>query len=765
MNGAGEFAHLQAKKNKPMKNSMNMIMPPALLGRPTWGDLKGGGISAAVAIPLAMGYGMFAFASLGDAFFIRGVLAGLWSAVIVGVICVFMGNRSTTLYAPRVTTTFYLGSVLFGLTHSDLGLLSSRGAPWILAIFLGIIFLGGAFQALFGKMGLGTLIKFTPHPVMAGFQNAAALLLLLVQSANVLGMNRHMPFTQVLGHLNEAHPLSVAVAALTIFVTFRAKSWLPRVPPILVGLLCGSVGYYVLVAFGLAESLGPTMGALPAALLEPMHISGIAGPDLGVSLSTLFVLTVPAALGLAFIASMDALLCERLLSPRIASANDSDRQLVRLGLGNMASALLGGITAGVNLGPSNVSRANGSTSPWSVLINCLVLLATTLLLMPVLAHLPRVALSAIIVVVAIQHFDPWTVKLLKRIVPDRTLWRSSLALELALALVVAISALLLNIVTAVFLGVLIAVSFFTLRMSRSVVRRHYDCGSVRSRKIREPAAMTALTQHGHRVLVFELDGPIFFGSAERLVCEVQKSMRPETCEVILDFRRVNEIDSTGARVMQNLYESLDAMHLRVRFSGLQRGSVWINELIDAGVVPGFPASRQSSDLDHAIESAEDSLLECLPEAAVLHHCVDLDSMDLLRGLDAAQRLAVRAYLKPQHFNSGDVIFREGDAGSELFVITQGCASVELAQAGSAPIRLATFATGTSFGELALLDQQARSATVIADGPLTCYALSQESFDALKENSPMAAIRMLENLGSELSRRMRRANQMLYQMAD
>ncbi len=722
-------------------------------------------MSAAVAIPLAMGFGMFAFVALGDAFFIRGVLAGLWSAAIVGVVCVLLGNRTTTLYAPRVTTTFYLGSVLFGLTHSDLAELSSAGIPWILSVFLGIIFLGGAFQALFGKLRLGSLIKFTPHPVMAGFQNAAALLILLVQSANVLGIHRRMPFTQVLGHLDEAHGLSVAIAALTILVTFKAKSWLPRVPPILVGLGCGSLCYYALMGFGLANSLGPTMGSLPAALLEPIALSGFAQSVPGAAVAPLLFLMVSAALGLAFIASMDALLCERLLDPRVTSANDSDRQLIRLGVGNMAAALLGGITAGVNLGPSNVSRANGSTSPWSVLINSLVLLATALLLMPVLAYLPRVALSSVIVVVAIQHLDPWTLKMLKRIAPDRTLWRSSLALELALALVVAIAALALNIVTAVFLGVFMAIGFFTLRMSRSVVRRQYDAGRSRSRKLRAPAAMAALAQHGHRIRVFELDGPIFFGSAERLVTEVQDSIQADTCEVILDFRRVNEIDSTGAALLKSLHESLRSRSVRVCFSGLQRPSVWVSELVDAGVVPASTSARTPLDLDHALEGAEDALLQSLPEPVTLVHSVDLDAMDLLRGLDAAQHLAVRAHLKLQHFHSGDVIFREGDSSTELFLITQGCASVELAQVGSTHIRLATFSAGTSFGELALLDAQTRSATVVADGALSCFVLSQESFFALKADSPAAAIRMLENLGSELSRRMRLANQMLYQMTD
>jgi sulfate permease, SulP family len=84
---------------------------------------------------------MFAFVALGDEYFASGAIAGLVSALVAAVVCVALGERNVMVYAPRVTTTFFLGS----------------------------------------------LIKFTPHPVMAGFQNMTAALLFLVQLGNVLG--------------------------------------------------------------------------------------------------------------------------------------------------------------------------------------------------------------------------------------------------------------------------------------------------------------------------------------------------------------------------------------------------------------------------------------------------------------------------------------------------------------------------------------------------------------------------------------------------
>ena len=105
-----------------------------------------------------MGYGMFAFTALGDRYFAHGAIAGLYAAILVGIVCVVLGDRTTTVYAPRVTTTFLLGALLYHLTHSDLEILRDGNIHVVVFAFFSIIFLGGIFQALFGLLQLGSLI-------------------------------------------------------------------------------------------------------------------------------------------------------------------------------------------------------------------------------------------------------------------------------------------------------------------------------------------------------------------------------------------------------------------------------------------------------------------------------------------------------------------------------------------------------------------------------------------------------------------------------
>ena len=232
------------------------------------GDIVGGIVSAAVATPLAMGYGMFAFVSLGESYFASGALAGLYTAGIVAIVCVLLGNKSTTVYAPRITSTFFLGLFIYELTHSELPAIKSGGTSLILAVTFSTILVGGIFEALFGLVRLGSLIKFLPQPVMAGFQNTAAILLFLVQLGNVCGFGYNVPFTQLLHHIADIKPLSVLIAAITFLVTWHARNLTGRVPPVITGIAVGTGLYYFVQAVGLGH-LGPVIGS------EPLPGSGL----------------------------------------------------------------------------------------------------------------------------------------------------------------------------------------------------------------------------------------------------------------------------------------------------------------------------------------------------------------------------------------------------------------------------------------------------------------------------------------------------------
>jgi sulfate permease, SulP family len=717
-------------------------------------DIFAGLVSSAIAIPLAMAFGMFAFVTLGDEYFAYGAMAGLISAVIAGVVSVLLGDRSTRVYAPRITTTFFLGLLLFSLLHRDTTAEGAAGVPATLLVFFAIILLGGLLQAMFGLLRLGSLIKFAPHPVMAGFQNMAAVLLFLVQLGNVLGYQHNIRFTRVFAAIGEARPISMLVAALTFAVMWNARRITTKVPPVLVGLGCGTIVYYAVALLGFGDMLGPIIGPPTASAAMRSVLVDFSGLAMTESLESSASVILSSALALAVIASIDALLCAKLTSqPGELRAGD-DGLLTRLGLANAVSAVFGGITSGINIGPSLANRAFGGRSWLSVIVNAAAVLAAATLLFPALAYMPRAVLSAVIMVIAIQHIDPWTKQLAARLIKPGTPQRGAVALDLGVSVFVSLLSIAINVVMAVFVGIVLAVALFVVRMSRSNIRKSYRCDSVRSRRYRDPAELEVLHVRGASVLVIELQGALFFGSADRLAQIVDNETAAGTSALLLELRRITEIDSTGARILGDLDAALHARGIKLALvlSGRTETAARLADI--------FHGDRFFPDIDRAIEWAEDDLLKNAVTAQPLE--LPLDRLPLLLDFTADQVERLHGWLEPVAWPAGHVIFRHGDPGSSLYLVTRGRASVHIRH-DDGDIRLVTFAAGAVLGELALLDRGPRSATITVDEDLTGFGLSEASFTVLCREQPDIAIKLLSALGRELSVRIRHANITILQL--
>ena len=730
---------------------------------PPWSEVKGevtgGVISALVAIPLAIGYGMFAFVGLGDAYFGLGMVAGLSTAVIVALVCVAMGEEGTAVYAPRVITTFFIGAIIVNsLLASHGAIMRALDVRLVLAVVFAIVLAAGMFQVLFGITRVGSLLKHTPHPVLAGFQNSAALLLGLVQCGNVLGFHHHVPFTQVFSHLGDAHPLSLVVALSAGLTLWHGKRILPKVPPLLTALAVGTAVHYALYAAGLSAYLGSVLGSAPkfgdvAVAIPPALFDLVRHPHFAELLPAILT----SALSLALVASIDALLCGRLLG-----AHGGDRQLVRLGVGNIAAATAGGITSGFNLGPTLANRANGGRTRLSVVINVAITLITLVALLPVIGYLPRAVLSGAIVVIAIQHFDPWTVQTIRQLATRDVLDWKRASIDLAVSLVVAVLAIVADIVVAVMAGLVIAIGFFLVRMSRSIVRSSRRGNVIRSRRVRDPRSTELLAANGERIVMIELEGAMFFGTAEQLVTHAEAELARPTCAVILDFRRVTEVDITGARILMQLGERVAKKGAHLALSSLSGPAMIGRTFLDMGVIEKLGVERSFPGRDEALEWAEDLLIAEAGGAQPAEAAgeVPAERLDLFAHFTEAERLAVTSRLERREYRRGGIVAREGEPGSELFIIVRGSATGRVRTASGREVRLMSFGAGTIAGELGLLDEESRSATIVADEDLACLVLDRDAFNHLMHEEPAVAAKLLANLSREISWRLRRANRMI-----
>jgi sulfate permease, SulP family len=298
-------------------------------------------------------------------------------------------------------------------------------------------------------------------------------------------------------------------------------------------------------------------------------------------------------------------------------------------------------------------------------------------------------------------------------------------------------------------------------MSRSIIHRNYRCDNVHSRKTRTPVELELLEKHGADILVLELQGVLFFGSAEMLSDDVERAAIAGTRTIILDMRRVTEIDATGAQVLADIHATLTQKNQRLALA-ITKNSETAVRLSEAGVIEAMGTDCIFEDIDRAIGWAEDNLARINVQTDGGSE-VPFENIDALGSLTPSELAFIKGYTRLEAFHRSKVIFSEGDTGRELFIVTSGHASAYLNQLNGHDIRLATFAPGSIFGEFAILDAGPRSASVIADDDVTCYVLSEAQFAELSKNAPSLAIKLLGGLGRELSKRLRRANKTIQQL--
>jgi sulfate permease, SulP family len=730
---------------------------------PIRGDVVGGVTAAILSIPASIGYGVLSFHALGDQYVSHAILAGLFGATIVPLAALALGNRGPTIYAPRSILALLLGSVVLQ-TIIPAG---AKSGGWsvgqtLSALFL-VILLAGVFQALFGVLGVGTLIKYIPAPVMAGFQNAVAFLILIAQIGTLTGVPSSLSPAQLGSYLAAVQPLSLAVGLGTALVVWRTRRFSARVPPVIAGLLAGTGAYYALAFLGYGSGLGRVLGPMPQAIPAPTYLAGFLALPNQPALWPVLPGLAGAAFGLAVVASLDTLLCAKTMDGVTGRRAAGSQELVRLGLANTVGACFGCLVAGINLSSSTANHRAGGRTALSAAVAALTILAVALFAGPLIALLPRVVIAGTLVVVAIELVDRWSVRLFRDLVTRRTAdWRMP-AIDLVVVLLVATVTIVLNLTAAVAVGVALAVASFLLRMSRSVVRRSYRGDVVRSHRTRAPALMEALAREGRRIAVFELDGPIFFGTAEDLANRVEAILREDVLVVILDLRRVNDVDSTGGRIVAQVCDRVRREKKHLLLSHPEANPGVARALRGFGVHAAVGATAIFPDTDAALERAEDLVIQALRVEAAEGDELPVGRLPAFEGLGAAECAIAEGLLIRRRYRAGEAVIKEGNQDRSLFLIAKGTASVKIDLAGNRSKRLATFSPGTVFGEVALLDKQPRSATVTADDELVCYELSEDGFEALTRTHPRIAIHLLMNIGAELSRRLRRSTTTVSQL--
>lgn len=726
---------------------------PVWSGSNLRGDAVGGLVVALLSLPMTIPLGVMALAPLGPGYAGTGVLAGFYASVFAGLVSALTGGSPLQISGPRASVSLIMATSL-GIAVNDPAVLAlgqgrEQGA---LLVGLLVVMLAGLCQVGFGLARIGRFIRYIPYPVLAGFMNGVAVVIVLGQLPAALGLPVGSHWSGIVASAGRISPLAVVVTLVTVAAAWSAPRLAPRLPPIVMALGVGVAVDLLFRRLWGTDAAGPVVGAVntvlstPDVLLPLLSLSREAAGDL-------LLQQVPLVLVLALVGSLESLLSAAVLDRVVGSRHDGDRELIGQGLGNMVGAMFGGVAStGAPMRGMAAFKA-GARTRMAGALHSVFLLVLLLWGTDVLARLPYSVLAGVMLMVARGMLDAWPLALLRR---DGRLFGADFLVVVTVAGVT----VLFNLAAAVAVGIGFAVLQFVINMSRPIVRRTMDRSMAKSRRIRSPSMERLLLREGHRIGVVELDGPLFFGTAEDLCGEVERLEADNPRVLVLELRRMSHIDLSGARVLARIAREQAAKGCEVFLAGIDPTSPRGEWLSVTGVAAAIPMARWYPSLDRAMEAAEDVLTG--DAAGEDGGEIALEEMSIVEGLTPAELATFRKLLVRRSYHRGDLVFRDGAPCDGLYFLVAGHVEVRMPAApGHEAVRLTTFLPGTILGELALLDGGRRSADAVAVSDAVAYYMPLEAFEKFRVGRPRAATQLLFNMSRALADRLRLTNALLH----
>ncbi len=727
------------------------------------GDLAGGITSGVVALPQTITIGALAFAPLGAGYLTLGILAGFYCSIVLGLLVALLGGTRFGVGGPRSSSSLVLALIVAALMARESALhgagfvLSEAGVARVLVLCFFAVMLAGLLQIVFGLTGLGGYIKFVPHPVVAGFMNGLAFLILASQLPVLAGLKSNIDWWDLPSVAAQLQPETTALALATMLTMWGVGRRWPHLPAAIAAVLTGTLLYYLMLRYWPAQdlgalALGPVVGAIPAAFPAPVYAGQIAAAAMQPETWQSLWLVAPSIAVLAMLGALDSLMCAVAVGHISGHRPEANRELLAQGASNLAGGLFGAVFGGATASRTLLNYRAGGRGRLSGVTHAAVMLLALMTAQYWVSHLPQVVLSAVLTSIALTMFDGWSREIVKRM-RERNVHREVYT-NFSIVLLVTLATVAFNLLAGVLAGVIATVIVFIGKLSQSVVRSVQRGDTRHSLKLRTPEKTAYLRAHGARIVIIELERTLFFGTADSVSVLVEQ-LAPGADFVIFDFRRVTEIDATGAHLLEQIGARLAKLGKIAVLGHVTVADANGRFLAGMGVAAGIAQARWFADADYALEWCEVQLLARAFNDDESSQELSIAQLGIAADCDAAEVAQLAQHLERRVFEAGDYLFREGDAGDTLYVPARGSISIKLPrQNGTESRRLVTLSPGVMFGEMVLVEDRPRSADAVAEEYAVVYGLSRAALDALRGRHPVLAGKLLLNMSRLLADRLR-----------
>ena len=501
-------------------------------------DAGAGVIVGVVALPLAIA---FAIASgLPPQY-------GLYTAIVAGFLISALGGSRVQIGGP--TGAFVV--IVYGIVQQF-------GVQGLLVATV----MAGIMLVAMGAMRLGAAIKFIPFPVTTGFTSAIAVLIFVSQLGDALGLDtaglpaEFVPrLTAYYGMVSGINTHAVGLAALVVIVLVAWPKVSRKVPAPMIALLLGSA---VAALAGLdVATIGSRYGRLE-----------LGWPSVDVPPITLELLRAlsPAAFTIAILAAIESLLSAVVADGMIGTRHNSNQELIGQGIANMVTPLLGGMPATGAIARTATNIRSGGRTPVAGMVHAVTLLLIMLAFGRMAGLIPIPVLAGILIVVA-YHMSEWRTFTAELVRAPRS--------DSIVMLVTFLLTLLVSLTIALEVAIVLAAFLFMKRMAEVTT---VTAAALEPDSPADEAGMAA----AEGVLVYEINGPFFFGAAEKFK-DTLGTIDQAPHVIILRLRNVPFIDATGLaafRMMVHRFRQDGTAVMLTELAGQPRAALLRAGLID-----------------------------------------------------------------------------------------------------------------------------------------------------------------------------------------
>ena len=535
------------------------------------GDVFGGLTAAVIALPMALAFGIASGA---------GAAAGLWGAVIIGLVASLFGGTPTLISEPTGPMTVVFTSVIISFTAT------ADSPEQALAMAFSVGVLAGIFQILFGLFRLGRYVTMMPYTVISGFMSGIGIILVLLQLGPFLG--QATPKGGVMGTLLEmpalvqgTQPMELLLALITLAILWFTPSAVKKVcPPQLLALVVGTVLALSLFSGAGLRTIPEFSAAFPSFQL-PMFSSG-----------QLRLMVIDAAV-LGMLGCIDALLTSVVADSLTRTEHNSNKELIGQGLANVVSGLFGAMPgAGATMG-TVVNIQSGGRTALSGIVRAMVLMLVVLLAAPLASRIPLAVLAGIAVKVGIDIID-W----------DFLQRAHHLSVKAAVITygVIALT-VLVDLIAAVGIGVFVANVLTIDRMSTLQSKKVKTISTTDDDVELSDEEQQLLDRASGMVLLFQLAGPMIFGVAKAISREHNAIGNCQA--VVFDLSEVSHLGVTAAIALENAVKEAMEVGRDVFMVGVSGSTE--NRLRKLKLLERLPEGHLTSDRLSALRLAVEGL--------------------------------------------------------------------------------------------------------------------------------------------------------------